>query len=112
MRLIDADALKRILIDEIYTKQEIDNCGDKDWMLGNNSAIKEARRIVDRMQTVDPVRHGHWVKGKINGQDAIWCSNCRNIVYQCESCGFGRGLMRYCHVCGTYMIKEVQHEID
>lgn len=55
MRLIDADALLNELSGEIYTKEEILSVvdSDKHWMQGNNSAIKEVKRIIDKQQTVE-----------------------------------------------------------
>lgn len=86
MGLIDADKAKCTIMDEIIAP---------DWF---KTVVCMA---LSNMPTVDPVKHGHWIKDYVNGQKCMWCSNCKNIVYPCSSCGFGRNIITYCPWCGA-----------
>lgn len=64
MRLIDADALKKQLEDEMYDDDEINDSveqGDSVFLKSWNKGIKRAIVRLKSMTTVDPVKHGHWI---------------------------------------------------
>ena len=94
-RLIDADEAYKVLTDYYHHKTEI-----------QHKAFKEA---IDRVPTVDPVKHGHWVEQE--RCDWVYSKECR-----CSECGkyrlmtnpFGRE-WNYCPNCGAKM-DEVEKE--
>lgn len=107
MRLIDADALCNLLTEQLYTSMQMDSCDDKLWMLGNNSGIREARRIIKSQPTIDPVKHGHWIKDSEFDQND-------NAHYHCSVCGRGdthakQVVVNYCWGCGSRM-DEVEND--
>ena len=89
MRLIDADEAYKVLTDYYHHRTEI-----------QHNALKEA---IERVPTVDPVKHGHWVEQE--HCDWVYSKECR-----CSECGkyrlmtnpFGRE-WNYCPNCGAYM---------
>lgn len=106
MRLIDADALKESLSGELYDEKDIrDDDEDKLWMLGNNSGIREAKRLADKAPTIDPVEHGHWIP--IDGMSGK-CSACDEESDYPLMCCEGTPSTRYepyphCPWCGAIM---------
>lgn len=94
-RLIDADALKAIRFHDFPYSQIVPADCDTDekvsaYKLGWNDAIDA---IVESVPTVDPVKHGHWVK---SNSDYEW---------ECSSCGYGYTdyKITYCYDCGAKM---------
>lgn len=85
-------------------------------MLGNNSGIREARRLVDEAPTIDPVKYGHW-EWNPNAYD--WGLG----AWVCSKCGHHDGDLpreqnpripveryvysNYCHCCGVKMNQNV-----
>lgn len=86
MRLIDADALKRIY--------------------NGNGTFTEAhfRTAIDEQPTVDaePVRHGEWIRYTDHHWDSKFkCSRCEYET-DVDTC-FGKPLYNYCPYCGARM---------
>ena len=89
MRLIDAEEAYKVLTDYYHHKTEI-----------QHDALKEA---IERVPTVDPMKHGHWVEQE--HEDWKWSKE-----YRCSECGkyrlmtnpFGRE-WNYCPNCGAHM---------
>jgi hypothetical protein len=102
MRLIDADALKELIANNVYPVQDAFN--DRDYGMFWTGGIEKA---IDNAPTVDPVKrvkHGEWRYDE--ALELEWCSEC----------GFGKrkGDKRwysYCPNCGAYM-GVVKHETD
>ena len=92
MRLIDAEEAYKVLTDYYHHKTEI-----------QHDALKEA---IERVPTVDPVKHGHWVEQE-------HCDWVYSKEYRCSECGkyrlmtnpFGRE-WNYCLNCGAHMEAE------
>ena len=88
-RLIDADEAYKVLTDYYHHGTEI-----------QHDALKEA---IERVPTVDTVKHGHWVEQE-------HCDWVYSKEYRCSECGkyrlmtnpFGRE-WNYCPNCGAYM---------
>ena len=94
MRIIDADALKEKICNNVYPITDFFNSRDYGmfWTGGIEKAIDEAPTI-----EAEPVKHGKWiyVKGS-NGKDYRKCTEClhtQDIT----------GLLNYCPVCGAKM---------
>lgn len=94
MRLIDADKLRKDVIDLPNAYNGFSDTYDKAMIVD----------IVDEQPTVDaePIRHGHW----IDGNDSI-------IVGTCSVCGWSVFIgetnisgMPYCPNCGAKMDEE------
>lgn len=84
-RLIDAEEAYKVLTDYYHHKTEI-----------QHDALKEA---IERVPTVDPVKHGHWI---------TWFENEDVRQAKCSECGMmftlGKGRdIHYCGNCGAYM---------
>lgn len=99
MRLIDADEFRRIFgmaehcddckqdtrncqYDMVFTRMDI--CG---WL--------------DDVPTVDPVKHGRWIRDYEEGD--YHCSVCNAIVESVDSDEWYRHYWRYCYNCGAKM---------
>lgn len=89
MRLIDADALKELIANNVYPVQDAFN--DRDYGMFWTGGIEKA---IDNAPTVDPVKHGRWVKSEKS--DYEW---------ECSACGYGLSDYRttYCYDCGAKM---------
>lgn len=103
MRLIDADALLkalRVTEDEWGTP-------DESWMPESDYG-----RVIKSMPTIDPVKHGHWVR---DGIDKWRCSVCgigNNYAYAWSVNG-GENLQdKYCPNCGARMDGGTENETD
>lgn len=99
MRLIDADALKKEML-ETYEYEYPTASGAFDEF-----AIRIVPNIISNAPTVDaePVRHGHWVRIKYVEGDWMRCSACEeNIWTTGEFAGLG-SLERFCPHCGAKM---------
>lgn len=75
MRLIDADELKRVVLRAFPPVAY-----DQALLVG---------RIIDRMPTIDPVKHGRWIIS-----DGCVC---------CSECGEPNMEWNYCPYCGARM---------
>ena len=86
MRLIDADEAVRAVHDEF------DEC--LVWDESGETTANEFENIILQIPTVDPVKHGHWIKSEKS--DYEW---------ECSACGYGLSDYRttYCYDCGTKM---------
>lgn len=88
MRLIDADALIEDIGKEIDMEKEV--------ILNSVhcAGMRNVIRLVKRLPTVDPVKHGHWIK-----MPHIW-----SVMYKCSACGsFKDTQYCYCPRCGARM---------
>lgn len=106
MRLIDADALKELIANNVYPVQDAFN--DRDYGMFWTGGIEKA---IDNAPTVDPVKHGHWVEQ--DHEDWKWSKE-----YRCSECGQYRLVTnpvgrewKYCPNCGAKM-DEVEDETD
>ena len=91
MRLIDADALKA-------EWPEPTDWMDRDQTLCH---ITWFRAVIDNMPTIDPVKHGRWIKAERQG-----CWSYADVYKQCSECGkvtFLAEKMNYCPNCGADM---------
>lgn len=96
-RLIDADALREHLFVGFDFDKAIDDGIPKTekeilaFWCGWNDALKSVVRFAP---TVDPVKHGHWIKSEKS--DYEW---------ECSACGYGLSDYRttYCYDCGAKM---------
>ena len=74
MRLIDADTLVEKLQSLAYD----------DWNQGTGTtwanAYNECADFVDDMPTIDPVKHGRWVKAEKGGEWWYACSICSSHI--------------------------------
>ena len=94
MRLIDADAL----VEDIG--KEIDKYKKVFLSSAHCSGMKTVIRIVKNQDTVEPVKHGHWIHG----------SSSENIRVTCSECGYKVNYFwdswqdaKYCPNCGAKM---------
>lgn len=86
MRLIDADAVKRML------------CGYCSNTLCDGDC--EETDALDALPTIDPVKHGKWKE--------VWNDSRCCFVYECSICGRPRSGVsewNYCPNCGAHMDK-------
>lgn len=94
MRLIDADALKETICDNVYPVTDFFNSRDYGmfWTGGIEKAIDEAPTI-----DAELIKHGMWIDCKgSNGKDYRKCSECLHTQEI-------TGLLNYCPVCGARM---------
>lgn len=68
-RLIDADALVEEIGKEIDEAKKAPLC---DYCAGMKTVIG----IVKNQDTVDPVKHGHWIHGSSSENIRVTCSEC------------------------------------
>lgn len=74
MRLIDADALVEDIKDKIAVDKEI-YPDDKSSIIFR-AGMKTVIGIVKNQDTVDPVKHGHWIHGSSSENIRVTCSEC------------------------------------
>ena len=83
-RLIDADELKEKLSKagwyDLYDEDKTIDC-------------------IDKMPTIDPVKHGEWVEN--NNLETV-CSHCKSTAYL-DNYNLGYVLFDYCSNCGAKM---------
>lgn len=94
MRLIDADALKRLVDEEWFDCQE------------KSSFFNE----IDRTPTIDHVKHGKWLKypGDIVSDDGLW----GETLYACSECGHIRHVAtEFCSKCGAKMEQDGEIQV-
>ena len=92
MRLIDADALVENIESEIDDDKEI--YPDDKTSIIFRAGMKTVIRIVKKQDTVDPVKHGHWIVYPTL-VSFLRCSQCHNGVgwhndkkpNYCPNCG-------------------------
>ena len=99
MRLIDADALDKMLMDaQAISKEKGGNfrCG----VIGN------VRENIRMMPTIEQRKKGHWKKPKF-ADDKRWhqCSECGVTTEKLDKHGF-KLICNYCPVCGADMREE------
>ena len=95
MRLIDADALINAIRNRIAEEQEIypDDKISRLFRVGMRSVIG----IVKNQDTVDPVKHGHWIFVE-DMVSYIKCSECGDDI-----CWVNTKRPKYCPSCGARM---------
>lgn len=93
MRLIDADKLRKDVIDLPNIYNGFSDTYDKSYILD----------LVDEQPTIEaePIRHGHWIYKEYGYPTAI-------AFYTCSVCGSSRGfdIDNYCPHCGAKMDEE------
>ena len=95
MRLIDADALVDAVKDRIDEDKEI-YPDDKSSIIFR-AGMRTVIGIVKNQDTVDPVKHGHWVF--VNDMVSyIKCSECGDDI-----CWVNTKRPKYCPSCGAKM---------
>jgi len=103
-RLIDADALKELIANNVYPVQDAFN--DRDYGMFWTGGIEKA---IDDAPTVDPVKHGRWInanEGLWNTVEVLKCSVCGEIdnrMYRSDA---------YCPNCGAKMDEVEDGKID
>ena len=94
-RLIDADALVENIESEIDDDKEL-YPDDKSSIIFR-AGMKTVIRIVKNQDTVDPVKHGHWIFVE-DMVSYIQCSECGDDI-----CWVNTKRPKYCPSCGTRM---------
>lgn len=94
-RLIDADALVENIKSEIDDDKEI--YPDDKTSIMFRAGMKTVIRIVKNQDTVDPVKHGHWIFVK-DMVSYIKCSECGAGI-----CWVNTKRPKYCPNCGAKM---------
>ena len=89
MRLIDADALKE---HKYHSNEDGTPVEFSAWKQGWNDAIDA---IANYASTVDPVKHGHWIR---NDNGTYSCSECKSWIPNEQ-----HYYARYCLFCGAKM---------
>lgn len=95
MRLIDADALKEKICNNVYPLTDFFNSRDYGmfWTGGIEKAIDEAPTI-----DAEPIRYGEWIgKPMIGGYSRMRCSVCDNVFLD------NKEKWNYCPCCGARM---------
>ena len=97
MRLIDADALKEVICDNVYPVTDFFNSRDYGmfWTGGIEKAINEAPTI-----DAKPVKHGKWTITEVFDFKNMTCSSC-GWLYE-----YHAGMeeeWNYCPNCGARM---------
>ena len=94
-RLIDADALVENIKSEIDDDKEI--YPDDKTSIIFRAGMKTVIRIVKNQDTVDPVKHGHWIFVE-DMVSYIKCSECGDDI-----CWVNTKRPKYCPKCGARM---------
>lgn len=101
MRLIDADALVRIMC---HHCTEYESCAVKDGTCDDFDML-----IINHAPTIDPVRHGRWLvhTEKIHGKVTWTGVRCRWTGARCSLCDAivekRLAMYNYCPNCGARM---------
>ena len=95
MRLIDVDALVEDIKNEIDDNKEI--YPDDKASIIFRAGMKTVIRIVKNQDTVDPVKHGHWIFAE-DMVSYIKCSECGDDI-----CWVNTKRPKYCPGCGARM---------
>lgn len=96
MRPINADALK----ERMYHYAFEEDTGK--WDSGCWIRYKLFEKAVDESPTIDPVKHGRWIKypGEVVSEDGMW----GETLYDCSECGCSTHVTsNYCRKCGARM---------
>lgn len=96
-RLIDADALVENIKSEIDDDKEI--YPDDKTSIMFRAGMKTVIRIVKNQDTVDPVKHGHWIICP-EFDHKLKCSQCG-----CHTVWMDDVVPNYCPYCGARMIE-------
>ena len=102
MRLIDADALVENIKDKIAVDKEI--YPDDEFFRFSRFGMRTVIDIVKNQDTVDPVKHGHWIdtgRADYYLNKEYRCSCCNSVDYLCSP---------YCYNCGAKMDSEHKEE--
>lgn len=99
MRLINADSLKKTLIDWISDHWTDAFTGD--------DAGSEFADMIDHAKTIEqsPVVHAHWIRITRSTNEYWKCSNC-NGYFTLPIPKYRGVYMRYCGTCGAKMDEE------
>lgn len=106
MRLIDADALVEDIKSEIDDDKEI--YPDDKASIIFRAEMKTVIRIVKNQDTVDPVKHGHWIPfWSISNGDCFVCSECKGELFLADTWKIcfksPADKYKYCPNCGAKM---------
>ena len=106
MRLIDADALLRDIESEINKKTKVILLADYNYFYC--AGMRNVIKLVKRLPTVDPVKHGRWIHiDELPSGGYFKCSECnRQIFLNFEwkvSFENPADEYRYCPGCGARM---------
>lgn len=106
-RLIDADALEEHLAKCVSNrKAKVEASNDyetHEYHLGKMSGYVNAKRIVADAPTIDPVKHGVWLKypGTLVSDDGLW----GETLCDCSECGWTKRIVTdFCPKCGANMV--------
>ena len=105
-RLIDADALVDTIKDKIAVDKEI--YPDDEFFRFSRFGMRTVIGIVKNQDTVDPVKHGHWIHvDELPSGDYFKCSECNHEIYLKHgwkvSFESPADEYRYCSGCGAKM---------
>ena len=92
MRLIDADALKELIVANVYPVADFFN--SRDYGMFWTGGIEKA---IDEQPTIDPVKHGRWVDESGGLYRCSWCGSVYGKLYDPEN------KLKYCPNCGSLM---------
>ena len=95
MRLIDADALVENIESEIDKENKVPLDDDRKYFYC--AGMRNVIRLVKRLPTVDPVKHGHWIFVE-KMVSYIKCSECGDNI-----CWVNTQRPKYCPGCGARM---------
>lgn len=104
MRLIDADVLK-IRLKNRWCCDCQSKGMDYQGVRCRACAIMDELDEIDDAPTVDPVKHGHWVKHKSNIESCYIQRYDGDLVwYECSECQGRETIIKlYCPYCGAKM---------
>lgn len=88
MRLIDADALKDGIMENINPYLGIYESGEPRSFVRDDEVL----RYIDDFPTIDPVKHGKWIADKYTKK----CSDCGSTYWMREG-----NAWNYCPNCGS-----------
>ena len=105
MRLVDADTL----IPLMESRQRIP--GKSRHEIYGDDRIRwdvwdDAIDLVEGMEEIDTVKHGHWIFGSDYGHSWMKCSECCVLQSGQTAC------WTYCPNCGAMLDEDVQYETD
>ena len=105
MRLIDADELLKCKFHPLpYTHITPTDVDAEAYKRGWNDALDA---VADDAPTIDPVRHGRWVKEYDTGASMLMCSACEaRVIEQAFYNATGTKGRSYCPYCGAKMEAE------
>ena len=101
MRLIDADALVDAVKDRIDEDKEI--YPDDEFFRFSRFGMRSVIGIVKNQDTVDPVKHGHWINIDAKFENMY-------VAHQCSICKseFLGDASNFCPRCGAKMDGEAE----